>query len=198
MSSAPLSPLDPATTALILVDLQKGVISRQGVPYSTADVVARGIQLAERFREAGALVILVRVSFSPGYRDALQVPSEVSVSPSSFPTGWDELVPEIGPREGDLVITKRQWGAFYGTDLELQLRRRGIRTLVVGGVATNIGVESTVRTAYELGFAQILVEDAMTALSAEAHEGSCKFIFPRVGYLRSTADVLQALNPASV
>jgi nicotinamidase-related amidase len=91
------------------------------------------------------------------------------------------------------VITKRQWGAFYGTDLELQLRRRGIRTLVLGGISTNIGVESTARAAYEHGFAQVLVEDGMSAMQAEAHQATIRFVFPRLGNVRSADDVLQAL-----
>ena len=97
-----------------------------------------------------------------------------------MPADWSEIVPEIGPRSGDIVITKRQWGAFYGTALDLQLRRRGIRTLVFGGIATNFGVESTARDAYERGFEQVFVEDAMSGLTAEAHQFAITTIFPRI------------------
>ncbi|HXD01092.1 MAG TPA: isochorismatase family protein, partial [Verrucomicrobiae bacterium] len=102
-------------------------------------------------------------------------------------------VPEIGPRAGDLLITKHQWGAFYGTELDLQLRRRAVQTIVLGGIATNFGVESTARDAYERGYHQIFAEDAMTSVSAEAHEFVVKNIFPRLGQVRSTNDVLSAL-----
>jgi nicotinamidase-related amidase len=110
------------------------------------------------------------------------------------PAGWDEIVPELGPREGDLVITKRQWGAFYGTALDLQLRRRGINTIVLGGIATNFGVESTARDAYERGYAQVLVEDAMSSMTAEMHAFPVANIFPRFGLIRSTEQVLAAFG----
>ena len=110
------------------------------------------------------------------------------------PPDWSEIVPEIGPRPGDIVITKRQWGAFYGTGLDLQLRRRGIGTLVYGGIATNFGVESTARDAYERGFEQVFVEDAMSGLTAGAHEFAITTIFPRMGRIRSTDDVLAAIK----
>jgi nicotinamidase-related amidase len=107
--------------------------------------------------------------------------------------GGSDLLPEIGPRPGDIVITKRQWGAFYGTELDLQLRRRGVRAIVLGGIATNIGVESTARDAYERGYGQVFVEDAMSSLSAEGHKMTLDVIFPRIGRIRSTEQVLQAL-----
>jgi nicotinamidase-related amidase len=109
-----------------------------------------------------------------------------------LPPDWAELVPEIGPRANDIVITKRQWGAFTGTELDLQLRRRGIGTIVLGGISTNIGVESTARAAFELGYGQIFVEDAMTSMSEEAHLFSVRNILPRIGQVRSTQEVLEA------
>jgi nicotinamidase-related amidase len=112
---------------------------------------------------------------------------------SALPPNWAELAPEIGPQPGDLIITKRQWGAFYGTELDLQLRRREVRTIVLGGIATNFGVESTARDAYERGYAQIFVEDAMASMTVEAHEFVVKNIFPRIGQVRSTDEVLSAL-----
>ena len=96
-------------------------------------------------------------------------------------------------RESDIEVTKRQWGAFYGTDLELQLRRRGIDTIILCGISTNIGVESTARNAWELGFNLILVEDACSAATAEQHQGSMTHIFPRIARVRSTEEVLAAL-----
>jgi len=151
--------------------------------------------VAARFRELGATVVLVRVAFQADLKDLLNAPADVPApfNPSSLPPNWSELAPEIGPLPGDLVVTKRQWGAFYGTDLDLQLRRRDVRTIVLGGISTNIGVESTARSAYEHGYAQVFVEDAMTSHSAEAHDFAVKNIFPRIGLVRSTAEVLAAL-----
>ena len=187
--------IDPRKTALVLIDLQEGIVSRPLAPHSGPHVVQNASRLAARFRALGADVILVRVSFHPDFNDFLHVPADIPVqfNPSGFPPNWADLVPEISPQPGDLIITKRQWGAFYGTELDLQLRRRDVKTIVLGGISTNIGVESTARSAYEHGYAQIFVEDAMTSHSAEAHEFALKNIFARIGNVRSTDEVLSAL-----
>ena len=182
--------IDPRTTALVLIDLQQSIVALPVVPHTAAEVVANGVKLAERFRSRGATVVLVRVAFLDD-RERLQPTLDAPV-PARF--GKSDLVPEIGPKEGDVLITKRQWGAFYGTELDLQLRRRGIRTIVLGGIATNIGVESTARDAYERGYDQVLVEDAMSSLSADGHRLAMSVIFPRIGRVRSTDEVLQALG----
>ncbi len=149
--------LEAKTTALVLIDLQKGVAGRETAPHSAADVVSNAARLADAFRAMGSAVVLVRVSFAPDGADRLKVPADApGFGAFTPPPGWDEIVPELGPREGDLIVTKKQWGAFYGTDLDLQLRRRGVTTIVMGGIATNMGVESTARDAYERGYAQIL------------------------------------------
>jgi nicotinamidase-related amidase len=91
-------------------------------------------------------------------------------------------------------VIKKQWGAFYGTDLELQLRRRGIRTIVLCGISTCFGVESTARNAFELGYEQVFVEDAMSSRSTAEHAHTVKNIFPRMGRVRSTDVVLAAIG----
>jgi nicotinamidase-related amidase len=186
--------LDAKQTALVLIDLQKGTLGRQTEPHSASDVLVRSVRLAERFRAAGGLVVLVRVSFSPDGRDRLTQPTDEAFPAGATPPGWDEISPELGRDPKDIVITKRQWGAFYGTQLDLQLRRRGIRTIVIGGIATNFGVESTARDAFEHGYALVFVEDAMAGLSSEAHSFAIKTIFPRLGRIRSTEQVLAALK----
>jgi nicotinamidase-related amidase len=189
---APLS-LDPSTTALIVIDLQRGIVARQAAPHSASDIVERCAKLADAFRERNALVVLVHVAFADD-RERLKPEADSAQPFAPLPPDWSDIVPEIGPRPGDIVITKRQWGAFYGTALDLQLRRRGIRTLVYGGIATNFGVESTARDAYERGFEQVFAEDAMSGLTAEAHEFAITTIFPRMGRVRSTKDVLAAIK----
>jgi nicotinamidase-related amidase len=188
--------IDPLTTALVLIDLQQGIVSRTFAPHAPSAVVQRSVQLAERFREVGGAVVLVRVTFQPDFRDFLNLPCDAPTqfSPSSFPANWADIAPELGPKAGDIVITKRQWGAFHGTELDLQLRRRGVKTIVLGGISTNIGVESTARSAYEHGYAQIFVEDAMASHSAEAHHFAVKNIFVRIGNVRTTEQVLAALQ----
>jgi nicotinamidase-related amidase len=189
--------LDPHKTALVLIDLQQGIVNRPGGgPRSGADVVKNAAKLTEKFRATGAVVVLVHVNFNADDKDRLNpaVDQPMQFNQSALPPNWAELVPEIGPKPGDFIITKHQWGAFYGTELDLQLRRRGVRTIVLGGIATNIGVESTARDAYERGYEQIFVEDAMASVSAEAHEFVVKNIFPRIGRVRSTEEVLAALR----
>jgi nicotinamidase-related amidase len=109
------------------------------------------------------------------------------------PPEASELVAELNVQASDVVVTKRQWGAFYGTDLEQQLRRREIRALVMGGIGTNIGVESSARAAYDRGYELVFAEDAMSSVSAEAHGFAVSTIFPRMGCVRSTENVLAAL-----
>ena len=187
--------IDLSHTALVLIDLQKGIVGRPTAPRSGPEVVLNAARLADRFRALGATVVLVHVAFQPDSKDILNAPADMPAqfNASALPPSWSEFAPEIGPRPGDLIITKRQWGAFYGTELDLQLRRRDVRTIVLGGISTNIGVESTARSAYEHGYAQVFAEDAMTSSSAEMHEFAIKNIFSRVGNVRSTDEVLSAL-----
>jgi len=180
--------------ALVVIDLQKGIVARQTAPHSAADVVARAAQLANRCREVGAPVALVHVAFAPGRVDALKQPVDSPNPATQLPPDWSDFVPEIGPRDGDIIITKRQWGAFYGTDLDLQLRRRGIKTIALCGIATNFGVESTARDAWERNYEVLFAEDAMSSMEAESHQFAITKIFPRLGRVRSTSQILADLR----
>lgn len=184
--------LDARSTALILIDLQHSIVSRQVAPHSSETVLKNAAALAAALRASGGTVIYVRVLGS----EVLQLPVDAPhPRPSGgFASNAFDLVPESGVQPLDLVVTKRQWGAFYGTDLEQQLRRRFIRTIVLGGIATNIGVESTARAAFDQGYELVFAEDAMASMSAEAHNFSLSNIFPRMGRVRSTAEILLALS----
>jgi nicotinamidase-related amidase len=182
--------LDPTTTALVLIDLQKAILGMPLAPRSGPDVAQVGRGLAARFRQAGALVVLVKVSFAADGRDALRQPVDkpTSLSLTSLPAGWSDLVDGLaGP--ADVLITKHQWGAFYGTALDLNLRRRGIRTVVLGGVATNMGVESTARQAWEHGYEVVLVEDATASRTAEMHEFAVGTILPLISRVTTASDI---------
>ena len=186
--------LDKTKTALVVIDLQKGIVNRGVGPHTSADVVKNAAALADAFRKNMMPVFLVRVTPSSDRKDALHPDADKPMPVHTPPADWAEIVSEMGPKEGDFIITKRQWGAFYGTELDLQMRRRGITTIVLCGISTNIGVESTARHAYELGYHQIFAEDATAALSAEEHSFAMAHIFPRMGKVRSTADVLAVLQ----
>jgi nicotinamidase-related amidase len=182
--------LDPKTTALVLIDLQNGIVGRQLAPHAAADVVGNGVKLADALRAKGGLVVFVRVKVTETLSLPVDAPNQ---RPANIPPEASELVTELGVQPSDVVITKRQWGAFYGTDLEQQLRRRQMRAIVMGGIATNFGVESTARAAMDRGYELVFAEDAMSSLSAEAHGFAVKNIFPRMGRVRSTEQVLAAL-----
>ena len=186
--------IDVARTALILIDLQHSNVTRPLAPYTGEQVVGNAVLLAQEMREHGGLVVYVRVLVN----ELLALPADAPLSrpagASVAPPNASQLVPEAGVEAADLVITKRQWGAFYGTELDQALRRRHINKIVLGGIATNFGVESTARAAFDRGYALVFVEDAMTSISAEAHAFACENIFRHMGYVRKTGDVIDALQ----
>ncbi len=192
--SPPELKLDPATTALVLIDLQNGIVAMDVHPQPAHEVVARARRLADAFRTAQALVVLVTVGNAPDGQDTLAPRLDTPPVAANRCADWSEVVAELGAQPSDLRIMKRQWGAFYGTDLDLQLRRRGVQTIVLAGISTNIGVESTARDAFERGYHQVFVTDAMASPSAQAHEGTLAFTFPRIGRLRTTDAVVRALG----
>jgi nicotinamidase-related amidase len=187
--------LDPRTTALILIDVQKGVLSMPLAPHGAAQVVQNAARLGLHFDEVGALVVLVHVAFSAASVDRLSQPVDAAspAPPGGLPADWTEFAPEIAALRAGVVITKRQWGAFYGTELDLQLRRRGIVTVVLAGVATNFGVESTAREAWQHNYAVVVAEDAVTSLGEDLHRFSIDKILPRISRVRSTAEIVGAL-----
>lgn len=182
--------LPAATTALILIDLQKGVVGLPLEPYDGGTVLERGRALAERFRAAGSPVVLVNVAFAADFGDALKAPVDRRQKhpEGGLPKDWTELCDGL-QQSSDLLITKHQWGAFYGTELDLQLRRRGVRTVVIGGIATNIGVESTARAAHEHGYEVVLLKDATATFSAAMHAFAYENIFPLLSRVATTEDI---------
>ena len=182
------------SVALVIIDLQKGIVNRDRVsaPYAAISVVSNAAMLVDACREHNIPVILVHVKSTPA--TALTPDADTIAPMRSQEADWADFVPEMTPKPDDIVITKQQWGAFYGTDLDLQLRRRKIDTIILCGISTNIGVESTARDAFELGFKQIFVEDAMTAASSEEHHHATNYIFKRMGRVRSTKEILEEIN----
>ncbi|MBU6371079.1 hydrolase [Patescibacteria group bacterium] len=188
--------IERSNTALVVIDLQKGIVGMPTAPHAAPDVVANAAKLADACRALGIPVFLVRVATSPDGKDRLSpaVDGDGGWGRMQLPADWSEIVPAMGPKPGDFVVTKRQWGAFYGTELDLELRRRGIRTIILCGIATTIGVESTARFAYEYGYDQIFIEDASSDRDADGHARAFATTFPRMGRVRATADILAALG----
>ncbi|MFI9200503.1 isochorismatase family protein [Streptomyces sp. NPDC053048] len=169
-----MTEFDPQRTALVLVDLMERVVALPLAPRSGDEVAGKAAELARVFRAAGAPVVVVRVE-RPGLAE--QPPG----------SGLLEGIAEAG----DIEIVKRTVGAFHGTGLDDRLRERGVRTLVLAGIATNLGVESTGRAAVDHGYEVVFVEDAMGALTAEEHRASVTLDMPRLGTV-VTADALRA------
>lgn len=182
--------LDHKKTALIVIDLQKGIVSMPTKPYDTREVVRNAASLARKFREKSMPVFLVHV-YSDVDTSLHPLNDSGQMRRGDMPEDWHEFVPKLERSGNDVIITKKQWGAFYGTDLDLQLRRRKIETIVLCGIATKYGVESTARFAYEYGYQQVFPEDAMSDLSEESHRDSVEYVLKRIGRVRKTEEILK-------
>jgi nicotinamidase-related amidase len=181
-------------TALVVIDLQRGILGLPTAPHRPDQVLARTVALADAFRVRGLPVVLVRVSFAADGSDAVPGRTEAPPRTSALPPGWDEIVDELAGHPEDVVVTKRNWGAFHGTDLDLQLRRRGVTQVVLTGIATSAGVESTARAAHEHGYHVTLAVDAMADRSADVHAHSVGHVFPRLGETGTTEEILDLLE----
>jgi nicotinamidase-related amidase len=168
--------LDPARTALVLIDLMDRIIANPLEPRPGPEVLERSLELATAFRKAGATVVAVRVD-RPNVTE--QPPG------SDFAAGVVE--------DGDVVIVKNTIGAFHNTGLDEQLRERGVGTLVFAGIATNLGVESSARAASDLGYDLVFAEDAMSAFTAAEHEAAVTLDLPRFGTVTSSAELMADL-----
>lgn len=182
--------LDAKTTALVMIDLQNGIVGRDLAPRSGPEVVRAAKATAAKFRAGGAKVVWVTVRWAQDFGDALKAPvdSPTPRPPGGFPADFSELADGLAA-PGDLHVVKRQWGAFHGTGLDLELRRRGIETVALGGVATNFGVESTARAAWEHNYAVVVLEDLCASQSAEMHAFAVTRIFPRIARVCASAEI---------
>jgi nicotinamidase-related amidase len=185
--------LKPKSTALVMIDLQKGILAMPIAPHSAAEVVENSARLAAGLKQGGGVLAPVHVAFSPDGADRLRQEVDRPNPAAPLPADWAEFVPEIARLPADFVIVKRQWGAFHGAELDLQLRRRGVDAIVLTGVATNFGVEQTAREAWQHGYSVVIAEDACAGVSEAAHKFAIETIFPRIARVRSTAEILAAL-----
>jgi nicotinamidase-related amidase len=182
----PVTTLDPKT-ALLVIDLQKGIVGLPTV-HPTNEIVKHASELADAFRRHGLPVVLVNVDGGAPGR------AEQTRSTRDFPAGWTDLVPELNQQPKDHTVTKRTWGAFTNTGLEKHLRDLEVTQVVIAGVATSVGVESTARQAHEYGFHVTLAVDAMTDMNADAHHNSITRIFPRLGETGTTREIIELVD----
>lgn len=185
------STLDLNKTALVITDLQGLSVSIPSlVPYSSSQVVANACRLMDAFDKKGAFVVLVKSSTFDG-NDMLNPRADMMEDTMKEP---DDYASELKKYKNAYHVTKRQWGAFHGTDLDLQLRRRSIETIVLCGISTSRSVDTTAREAYQFGYHQIFAEDAMTAFTKEEHEYVCKYIFPPIGRILKTEEIIELIK----
>jgi nicotinamidase-related amidase len=182
----PLTTLDPKP-ALVVIDLQKGTLAFPAVhPFD--EIVQRAASLAAAFRRHRLPVVLVNATGGAPGRTDVSRPA-VTRAPD-----WADLVEELDAQPDDLLITKQRWGAFHDTPLDARLRDLGVTQIVLVGVATSLGVESTARSAHEHGYHVVLATDAMTDREAAAHDNSIERIFPRLGETATTTEILEMLE----
>ncbi|AVH31128.1 isochorismatase family protein [Vibrio fluvialis] len=174
------------TTALIVIDLQCGIVALPP-QHKVPGVIEQANRLIDVFHQQQRPVVLVNVAGgAPGRTDQ-------KLGSHSVPDNWATLVDELHRQDDDILITKRTWGAFMHTDLHQQLQALGVTQVVIVGIATSIGVESTARQAFELGYHVTLCTDAMTDLNLDNHQHAINVIFPRLAETGTTQDVLALL-----
>jgi nicotinamidase-related amidase len=182
----PLTTLD-TNAALIVIDLQKGIVGMPTV-HPAREIIGRTAELARAFRARGLPVVLVHVTAGAPGR------TEAGIRNFPRPADWAELVSELDRQPGDHIVTKQRWGAFIGTSLDDYLRQRSVTQVFIAGISTSAGVESTARSAYDLGYNVVLVVDAMTDRDPDSHSRSIEKIFPRLGETDTTVNVLKMLG----
>ena len=183
-------------SALIVIDLQDGILDPEPAPYGKAQVVERSVALARAFAAAGMPIVLTATDFAPGYADAPKGEADApwALPAEGLPPGFAKLVPEVDALPAAMRIVKRQMSAWFGTDLDLQLRRRGCDTVVICGVATNMGVEGTARAAFDLNYHVVIAEDACGSIVPDMHAFAIKRILPRISRVRPTDEIVRAVQ----
>jgi nicotinamidase-related amidase len=183
----PITQLDPKT-ALIVIDLQKGILAFP-TAHPTDKVVKLARQVIGTFHQHHLPIVFVNVDgVAPGRTESARPRLD------QLPPDWAELVPELNRQPSDHLVTKRTWGAFTNTGLDEHLKKLGVTQVVILGVATSVGVESTARYAYENGYHITLAIDAMTDMNADAHTNSVTRIFPKLGETGTTQEIIDLLN----
>ena len=188
--------LEKQTTALLLIDLQKGILDPEPVPFGREQILRQAASLGHAFAQANSLIVLTVTDFAPGYADA---PKGIADTPwdlpkAGLPADFATLVPEIDALPAAVRIVKRQMSAFFGTELDVQLRRRGCTTIVICGVATNLGVEATARAAFDLNYSVVIASDACSSVAPGLHEFAIEKILPRIARVRQTSEVNRAMR----
>ena len=183
-------------SALVLIDLQKGILALPTL-VDPDDIKNRARRLAAAFRATALPVVRVKLAFSADGGDLPPGRALVPGSETAPPAAYSEFPDDFPPHPGDIILVKRHWGAFTGTELDLQLRR-GVTQIVLAGISTSIGVESTARSAWENSYNLIFAEDAITDVDAASHTHAFTKIFPHLGEIATTQQIIDTLEDRSV
>lgn len=181
----PLTQLDQ-NPALVVIDLQKGIVSQSMVP-PAGEILTRAARLAAAFRAKGLPVVLVNVAG----RSPSRTENKAAFTPAA---DWHVLAPELDVQPGDILVTKYNVGAFYGTGLDRELRRRAVTQIFLCGISTSSGVEATARNAYDRGYHVVSITDAMTETNPEAHEHAIRVQLPKISEVTTTDEVMARLG----
>lgn len=203
--------LDPATTALVLIEFQNEFTTEGGVLHPAVapvmeqtNMLANTVALVDAARAAGVTIMHAPITFAPGYGELTRHPYGILkgvVDGNAFVKGsWGAaIVDDLAPADGDIVIEgKRGLDTFASTNLDFILRSKGITTVIIGGFLTNCCVESTMRSAYENGYTVVTLSDCTAATSPEEHENALKYDFGMFSHPTSHTEVIEALKAVPV
>jgi len=199
--------LDPAKTALVLIEYQNEFTSEGGVLHGAVSPVMEKTgmlpktkALVDAARAAGVTIMHAPITFAPGYGELSRHPYGILkgvVDGNAFVKGtWGAaIVDDLAPADGDIVVEgKRGLDTFASTNLDFILRSKGIDTVILGGFLTNCCVESTMRSAYENGYRVITLTDCTAATSPEEHDNAIAYDFPMFSLPMESATVSDALK----
>jgi len=199
--------LNPAETAVVLVEYQNDFTSEGGVLHEAVsevmdrtEMMARTQEVVAAARAAGVTVMHAPITFAAGYNEISSHPYGILkgvVDGNAFVKGtWGaDIVDELAPAEGDIVIEgKRGLDTFASTNLDFILRSKGIKTIALGGFLTNCCVESTMRSGYENGYQVITLSDCVAATSPEEHDNAIKYDYPMFSTPMASADFIEDLQ----
>jgi nicotinamidase-related amidase len=176
---------------LVVVDLQDGITALPAA-HPVGEIVARTRALADALRAKGHVIAWITIDFAADGGDLIRRRTDMP-GPPPPPPGFATLTAGLNPQPEDIRVVKRTWNSFHATELELQLRRRDVGTVILSGIATSIGVESTARGAFDRDFDVVVAADTVTDPVAAAHAHSLSYVFPRLGRVRDSNAILSAL-----
>lgn len=178
-------------TALVLIDFQNSVV-KLPLARPVPEIIDKAVKLVDAFRKYSLPIVFVNVD--PTGRKWMNARKDAKPARAMSMTGdWNQLIPELRTTPNDIFITKHTWGAFFETTLDDELKKRNVSGIIICGISTSIGVEGTARQASERGYNITFAKDAMTDMVPSAHDNSLQYIFPRMGEIDDTDNIIMKL-----